>query len=106
MNYAIDGFASEEFAATEAAFRWVCVAYKLVSLYKLAMINRKHDPTLPTLTFCCIAIAGYLCQHAGKKTLVIAAKGKRRDFLEGLFQKLDQITPETRFIPKKKFLMH
>lgn len=105
-NYAIDGFASEDFAATEAAFRWVCVAYNLVSLYKLAMINRKHDPTLPTLTFYCIAIAGYLSRHAGKRSLVIAAKGKKRNFLEDLFQKMEQITPESRFIPKKKFLMH
>lgn len=48
-NYGLDGFYCEEFAATEAAFRWVCVAYNLMSLCKIALINFKHDPTLAML---------------------------------------------------------
>ena len=50
----LDGFCCEEFGATEAAFRWVCVAHNLMSLYKIALINSKHDPTLATLKFQCI----------------------------------------------------
>ncbi len=65
-NDGMDGFCCEDFAATEAAFRWVCVAYNLMALYKIALINTKHDPTLSTLKFQCIAIASYLVRQAGR----------------------------------------
>jgi len=48
-SYGLDGFCCEDFGATEAAFRWGCLAYNLMSLYKIALINSKHDPTLATL---------------------------------------------------------
>lgn len=106
-NYGIDGFCCEDFGATEAAFRWVCVAYNLMSLYKIALINSKHDPTLATLKFQCIAIAAYLVRHSRKKTLVMSANERKQAFFKNLFQKLEEITPKTIFIPpKKSFLMN
>ncbi len=105
-SYGLDGFCCEDFGATEAAFRWVCVAYNLMSLYKIALINSKHDPTLATLKFQCIAIASYLIRHSRKTTLVMSVKDRRREFFDGLFQKIENITPESRFFVKKKFLMN
>jgi hypothetical protein len=105
-SYGLDGFCCESFGAMEAAFRWVCVAYNLMSLYKIALINSKHDPTLATLKFQCIAIASYLVRHSRKTTLVMSANDRRRAFFDGLFQKIDQITPKSKFDLKKKFLMN
>lgn len=105
-SYGLDGFCCEDFGATEAAFRWVCVAYNLMSLYKIALINSKHDPTLATLKFQCIAIASYLVRHSRKTTLVMSANDRRRAFFDGLFQKLEDITPKTVFRVNKKFLMN
>jgi hypothetical protein len=105
-SYGLDGFCCEDFGATEAAFRWVCAAYNLMSLYKIALINSKHDPTLATLKFQCIAIASYLVRHSRKTTLVMSASDRRREFFEGLFHKIEQITPQTTFKPNRKILMN
>ena len=105
-SYGLDGFCCEDFGATEAAFRWVCVAYNLMSLYKIALINSKHDPTLATLKFQCIAIASYLVRHSRKTTLVMSVNDRRRAFFDGLFQKIENITPKSKFLLKKKFLMN
>jgi len=105
-NYALDGFCMEEFGATEAAFRWVCIAYNLMSLYKIALINRKHDPTLATLKFQCIAIASYLVRHSRKTTLVMSVNQRRRAFFDSLFQKIEKIDSKTKYKPKTKFLMN
>jgi len=105
-SYGLDGFCCEEFAATEAAFRWVCAAYNLMSLYKIALINQRHDPTLATLKFQCIAIASYLVRHSRKTTLIMSADERRKAFLEELFQKLDKIDRNMTFSPKQKFLMN
>lgn len=105
-SYGLDGFCCEAFGATEAAFRLVGVAYNLMSLYKIALINTKHDPTLATLKFQCIAIASFLVRHSRKTTLVMSVNDRRRAFFDGLFQKLDEITRKTTFRVNRKFLMN
>ncbi|MCK9205330.1 MAG: transposase [Bacteroidales bacterium] len=105
-SYGLEGFCCEDFGATEAAFRWVCVAYNLMSLYKTALINSKRDPTLATLKFQCIAIASYLVRHSRKTTLAMSVNDRRKAFFDGLFQKIEQITPKSKFLLKKKFLMN
>ncbi|MDP4280876.1 MAG: IS1380 family transposase [Bacteroidota bacterium] len=105
-SYGLEGFCRENFGATEAAFRWVCVAYNLMSLYKIALINSKHDPTLATLKFHCIAIVSYLVRLSRKTTLVMSVNNRRRAFFDGLFQKIENIKPQSKFLLKKKFLMN
>jgi len=64
------------------------------------------NPTLATLKFQCIAIASYLVRHSRKTTLVMSVNDRRRAFFDELFQKIDNITPKSRFLLKKKFLMN
>ena len=104
-NYGLDAFCCEKFGATEAAFRWVCTAYNLMSLYKIALINNRHDPTLSTLKFQCIAIASYLSRNSRKTTLVMSVPERRRAFFDQLFQKLEEIDEKSRYKPRK-FLMN
>jgi hypothetical protein len=77
-----------------------------MSLYKIALINMKHDPTLATLKFQCIAIASYLVRHSRKTTLMMSVNERRRAFFDGLFHKLDEMTPQTTFKVNRKFLMN
>jgi hypothetical protein len=105
-NYAADGFCCEKFGATDATFRWVCVAYNLMSLYKIALINNRHNPTLTTLKFQCIAIAAYLVRHGRKTTLVMSANQRRQAFFNSLFQKLEKIDTKTKYRPKTKILLN
>lgn len=105
-NYAADGFCCEKFGATDAAFRWVCVVYNLMSLYKIALINNRHNPTLTTLKFQCIAIATYLVRHGRKTTLVMSANQRRQAFFNSLFQKLEKINTKTKYKPKTKILLN
>jgi len=92
-NYGIEGFCMEDFYATEAAFRWTMVAHNLMSLFRLQVLNHKHHPVLSTMRFQCIAIGSYLVKSGRKTTLLLSAKEKRRQFLEGLFAKISNLSP-------------
>jgi hypothetical protein len=92
-DYGIDGFCVDDFYATEAAFRWTMVAHNLMSLFRLQVLNHKHHPVLSTMKFQCIAIGSYLVKSGRKTVLKLSAKQKRKQFLEGLFQKLGDLSP-------------
>jgi hypothetical protein len=92
-DYGIEGFCMNDFFATEAAFRWTMVAYNLMSLFRLQVLNHKHHPVLSTMRFQCIAIGSYLTKKGRKTTLRLSAKQKRRQFLEKLFTKVSNLSP-------------
>lgn len=92
-NYGIEGFCMEDFYATEAAFRWTMVAHNLMSLFRLQVLKHKHHPVLSTMRFQCIAIGSYLVKSGRKTTLILSAKDKRKQFLEGLFAKVSNLSP-------------
>lgn len=92
-DYGIEGFCMDDFFATEAAFRWTMVAHNLMSLFRLQVLNHKHHPVLSTMRFQCIAIGSYLVKSGRKMTLKLSAKQKRRQFLEGLFSKVSNLSP-------------
>ena len=93
-DYGIEGFCMEDFYATEAAFRWTMVAHNLISLFRLQVLNQKHHPVLSTMRFQCIAIGSYLVKTGRKTTLKLSAKQNRRQFLEGLFSKVSNHSPQ------------
>lgn len=90
-DYGIEGFCSAKFEATEAAFRWVMVAYNLMSLFRQTILKFKHQPVLSTIKFQCIAIGSYLVKRSRKSELKLAVKEKRRSFFEQLFQNLSKM---------------
>lgn len=92
-DYGIEGFCLDDFFATEAAFRWTMVAHNLMSLFRLQILNTKHHPVLSTMRFQCIAIGCYLRKSGRKTVLKLSAKDKRRRFLEGLFFKVNDLSP-------------
>ncbi len=92
-DYAMEGFCFKDIHATEFAFRWVMMAYNLMSYVrnKIAVSKVKH--TLSTLKFRCIAIGAYLVSSGRQKKLMLAVSGSKRDYIEGLFEKIRRFEP-------------
>ena len=89
-DFGLDGFASSSMDATEFAFRWVTVSYNLMSLYKIMVLRNKIIPRQSTLRYNCIAIGAYLVRSSRKTRLKLSVQGKKRDFMDRLFQNLDE----------------
>ena len=66
-DYGIDGFSQKKFFATEAAFRFVCITYNLISLLQEKL--GQHYQTLGTLRAQLLA-CGALVGRDGKKTML------------------------------------
>lgn len=92
-DYAIDGFALQHFGAMEAAFRFIMVAFNLMSIFKQAILTSDIHHRLSTIKFQCIAIGSYLVKNGRKLKMKLSAEGKRRHFLEHLFENLDVVRP-------------
>lgn len=90
-EYGMEGFCSESLAATEQAFRWVMVAYNLMSLFKQRVMGGKSSPSLATVRFKCIALGSYIVHRGRSIILKIAAKDRKRDYIDELFVKLGQL---------------
>ena len=90
-EYGMEGFCSESLAAAEQAFRWVMVAYSLMSLFKQRVMGGKSSPSLATVRFKCIALGSYIVYRGRSIILKIAAKDRKRDYIDELFVKLGQI---------------
>jgi hypothetical protein len=96
-DYAIDAFAMRSFAATDAVFRFVLLAYNLMAIFKQAMMQPRVNHRLNTIKFQCIAIGSYLVNSGRKKILKLSAEGKRRHFLEHIFKNVEEIKPPYKF---------
>jgi hypothetical protein len=92
-DYAIDAFAMKSFGATDAAFRFVLLAYNLMIIFKQAILQPRVNHRLHTIKFQCIAIGSYLVTSGRKKVLKLSAEGKRRHFLEHIFKNVEHLKP-------------
>lgn len=96
-DYAMDGFVMNKLKSTEAAFRFVFVAFNIMAIFKQMVMKSTVNHRLSTIRFQCIAIGSYLVETGRKKILKLAAAGKRRHFLEHLFENVEKIRPPYRF---------
>lgn len=97
-DYGIDGFALKDIGATEAAFRFILLAYNIMALFKQKVMTKsrvKHQ--LSTIRFQCIAIGSYLVKNGRSKVMKLAAEGKRRHFLEHFFDQVELLKPPFKF---------
>ena len=96
-DYAMDAFSMKSFSATDAAFRFVLVAYNLMTIFKQAMMQPRVNHRLHTIKFQCLAIGSYLVRSGRKKVLKLSAEGKRRHFLSLVFKNVEQLQPPYSF---------
>jgi hypothetical protein len=96
-DYAIDGFTLQHFAAMEAAFRLIMIAYNLMQIFKQGVMTSKHLPQLRTALFQCIAIGRYIVTSSRNTRLILAVEGQRRHFLDHLFKRSGGALPPYTF---------
>ena len=92
-DFGLENFCLHDFWATEASFRWIMVAYNLMSLFRHFALNHHKRATLSTLKSYCFALGAWTVSHANKKTLKISLSSKRRSWLDGIFSQVANLSP-------------
>ena len=77
-DFGLDNFCLKDFWATEASFRFIIVAYNLMSLFRHFAINQHNRARLKTLKLYCFALGAWTVNHANRKTLKIALPTKKK----------------------------
>lgn len=84
-DFAISGFVTQKFWATEAAFRMALCAYNLMSLFRQSVLGKASRHTLSTLRVQCFAIGASLGHSGHKRMLRLGLPPPRRQWFAGLF---------------------
>lgn len=84
-DFGFDSFNLKNFYATEASLMFVMIAYNLMSLFRMFVIQEKTQKTLSTLRYRAFAIGAYFENINGKLVLKIALNRKRRAWYIGLW---------------------
>jgi hypothetical protein len=90
-DFGLENFCLKGFWATEASFRFIMVAYNLISLFRHFALNQHNRATHSTLKSYCFALGAWTVRHANKKVLKISLPVKKRPWLDGLFAKIEGI---------------
>lgn len=93
QDFGLDSFCLQDFWATEASFRFIMVAYNLISLFRHFALNHHNRATLSTLKSYCFALGAWTTTHANKKTLNISLPVKRRPWMTGIFSQIESLKP-------------
>ena len=87
-DFGADNFCLSEFWATESSFRFIMMAYNIMALFKHEVIN--SNMRLSTLRSYCFALGSWITEHANQKVLKISLPQKRRAWMDGLFENVEQ----------------
>ena len=93
QDFGLENFCLQDFWATEASFRFIMIAYNLMSLFRHFALNHHNRATLKTLKVYCFALGAWTVNHANKKVLKIALHTKRRPWLDGIFAQINNTSP-------------
>lgn len=96
-DFGADSFCLKKFFATEAAFRFIMIAYNLLSLFRQFVLKEKNQATLSTIRFKCFALGSWISKHANQRVLKIALAHEKRSWLDGLFDTVKQTSPPFQF---------
>lgn len=92
-DFGLENFCLKDFWATEASFRFIMVAYNLMSLFRHFALNHHNKATLKTLKVYCFALGAWEVNHANRKVLKIALPAKKRPWMDGLFSQIKGLSP-------------
>jgi len=96
-DFAIRGFSSQKFYATEAAFRFALVAYNVMALFRLIALKDKKARRMATLYLKCIALGSWTISKHRKTVLKLSIPLKKRDWIVGLFKNISDFSPPINF---------
>ena len=75
-----------DFYATEAALTFVMIAYNLMALFRMFILQEKTQKTLSTLRYKSFAIGAYFEKVNGNLILKISLAKKRRSWFSGMWK--------------------
>jgi hypothetical protein len=84
-DFGFDSFNLNGFYATEAALIFVMIAYNLMSIFRMFVLQEKTQKRLSTLRWRTFAIGAYFQRVNGNIVLMIALTKKRRRWFESLW---------------------
>ena len=93
MKVGLDAFCLQDFWATEAAFRFIMVAYNLMSLFRHLGLKSHNQATWATLRSYGFAIGGWVSQHARKRVLQLSLPRKKRPWMDAIFRQIEVHPP-------------
>jgi len=93
QDFGLENFCLQDFWATEASYRFIMIAYNLMSLFRHFALNHHKRATLSTLKVYCFAIGAWTANHANRTVLKIALPAKKRDWMTGLFSQIRGLSP-------------
>ena len=91
QDFGMNGFCLNSFWATEASFRFIMIAYNLMSLFRQFILRERDQSMLSTLRFKCFALGAWVAKHAQQRVLKIALAREKRAWLDGLFDTIGQV---------------
>lgn len=91
QDFGLEAFCLQDFWGTEASFRFIMVAYNLMSLLRHFGLNNHQTSTVATLRSHCFAIGGWISQHARKGVLKLSLPRKKRPWMDAVLQKIDAL---------------
>lgn len=91
QDFGLENFCLQGFWATEASFRFIMIAYNLISLFRHFALNEHNKAMHSTLKSYCFALGAWTVNHANKKVLKISLPVKKRPWLDGLFAKIEAV---------------
>lgn len=92
-DFGLDNFCLKDFWGTEASYRFIMIAYNLMSLFRHFALNHHNRATLRTLRSYCFALGAWQVNHANRKVLKIALSAKKRPWMTGLFTRISGLSP-------------
>lgn len=96
-DFGMENFCLKDFWATEASFRFMMLAYNIMSLFRLMAVRSHKSSTLQTLRFHCFALGAWKASHSGKTVLKIALPTKKRAWMSGIFDQVSGLSPPFQF---------
>ena len=84
-DFGFDSFNLNGFYATESALTFVMIAYNLMSIFRMFVLQEKTQKRLSTLRWRTFAIGAYFQKINGNTVLMIALTKKRRRWFDDLW---------------------
>jgi hypothetical protein len=92
-DFGLEAFCLQDFWGTEASFRFIMVAYNLMSLFRHFALNSHNQATLATLRTHCFAIGGWISKHAHRRVLKLSLPRLKRPWMDAVFRKINASSP-------------
>jgi len=93
QDFGLDQFCMQDFWATEASFRFIMIAYNIMSLFRFFALQSHKKSTLNTLRSYCFALGAWTVTHANKTVLKISLPAKKRAWMRGIFASIKNNPP-------------